>query len=102
VETRGGRSRASSHRSEVHRSASCGHFARLGEAERAVKTGGGQPLVRVVDMRSFRSFFRQDLRSGIGVAAVATLRWTPDKGNTSIDSAKGPEGIFEEVGGGER
>jgi hypothetical protein len=63
-------------------------FARLREAERSAKTGGSQPLEKAVDMRSVYSFSRQDLRSDIGVAVVATLLWTPDQGNTSVDSAR--------------
>ena len=39
-------------------------------------------------MKSVYSFSRQDLRTDIGVAVVATLLWTPDQGNTSIDSTK--------------
>ena len=63
-------------------------FARLREAERLAKTGGSQPLEKKVDLKSVYSFSRQDLRSDIGVAVVATLLWTPDQGNTSIDSTK--------------
>ena len=63
-------------------------FARLREAERLAKVGQNQPLEKTVDMRSVYSFSRQDLRGDIGVAVVATLLWTPDQGNTSIDSAK--------------
>ena len=63
-------------------------FARLREAERLAKDGKKQPLEKAVDMRSVYSFSRQDLRGDIGVAVVATLLWTPDQGNTSIDSAK--------------
>ena len=39
-------------------------------------------------MKSVYSFSRQDLRSNIGVAVVATLLWTPDQANTSIGSTK--------------
>ena len=63
-------------------------FARLREADRLAKTGEGQPLEKAVDLKSVYSFSRQDLRSDIGVALVATLLWTPDLGNTSIDSTK--------------
>ena len=63
-------------------------FARLREAERLAKTGQGQPMEKAVDMVSVYSFSRQDLRSDIGVAVVATLLWVPDQGNTSIDSTK--------------
>jgi len=61
-------------------------FARLREAERLAKTGQSQPLEKVVDMRSVYSFSRQDLRSDIGIAVVATLLWSPEQGDTSIDS----------------
>ena len=63
-------------------------FARLREAERSAKTGQSQPLEKTVDVKSVYSFSRQDLRSDIGVAVVATLLWTPDQGNTSIDSTR--------------
>ena len=63
-------------------------FARLREAERLARAGKSQPLERAVDMKSVYSFSRQDLRSNIGVAVVATLLWTPDQANTSIDSTK--------------
>ena len=63
-------------------------FARLREAERLAKAGKSQPLEKAVDMKSVYSFSRQDLRTDIGVAVVATLLWTPDQGNTSIDSTK--------------
>ena len=63
-------------------------FARLREAERLAKNGQNQPLEKAVDMRSVYSFSRQDLRCDIGVAVVATLLWTSDQGNTSIDSMK--------------
>ena len=63
-------------------------FARLREAERSAKTGGSQPLEKAVDMRSVYSFSRQDLRSDIGVAVVATLLWTPDQGDTSVDTTR--------------
>jgi hypothetical protein len=98
METWGGRSRVSSRRSEVHRVGICS----VTGAERIAKSGGSRSLERAAGMRSVHCFFRQELRSDIGVAAVATLLWTPGQGNTSIDSAKGPEGSFEEVGGGER
>jgi len=39
-------------------------------------------------LKSVYNFSRQDLRSDIGVTVVATLLWTPDHGNTSIDSTK--------------
>lgn len=82
-------------------------FARLREAERLAKAGKSQPLEKAVDMKSVYSFSRQDLRTDIGVAVVATLLWTPDQGNTSIDSTKrGPNETskdqeaenFEDVG----
>ena len=63
-------------------------FARLREAEQLARTCQSQPLEKMVDMRSVYSFSRQDLRNDIGVVVVATLLWTPDQGNTSIDSAK--------------
>jgi len=63
-------------------------FARLREADRQAKTGEGQPLEKAVDLKSVYSFSRQDLRSDIGVALVATLLWTPDLGNASVDSTK--------------
>ncbi|KAF9648014.1 hypothetical protein BDM02DRAFT_2449398 [Thelephora ganbajun] len=63
-------------------------FARLREAERLAKTGQSQPLEKAVDMRSVFSFSRQDLRSDIGVAVVAALLWTPDRGNASLDNTK--------------
>ena len=72
-------------------------FARLREVERLTKTGASQPLEKAVDVRSVYSFSRQDLRSDIGVAVVATLLWTPNQGNTSIESAKGvPSGVLKE------
>lgn len=61
-------------------------FARLREAERLTKTGEGQPLEKAVDMRSVYSFTKQDLRCDIGVAIVATLLWTPDRGNKERES----------------
>jgi len=67
-------------------------FARLREADRLAKTGEGQPLEKAVDLKSVYSFSRQDLRSDIGVALVATILWTPDQGNPLVDSAmRGPK-----------
>jgi hypothetical protein len=63
-------------------------FARLREAERLAKTGQGQPLEKAVDMKSVYSFTRQDLRSDVGVTIVATLLWTPDQEEISIESTK--------------
>ena len=63
-------------------------FARLREADRLAKAGESQPLEKAVDLKSVYNFSRQDLRSDIGVTVVATLLWTPDQVNTSIDSAK--------------
>jgi len=63
-------------------------FARLREAERLAKSGQNQPLEKVVDMRSVYSFSKQELRGDIGVAVVATLLWTPDQSDASIDSTK--------------
>ena len=63
-------------------------FARLRRAEQLAKIGQAQPLEKAVDMKSVYSFTRQDLRCDIGVAIVAALLWTPDQGNTSIESTK--------------
>ena len=63
-------------------------FARLREAERLAKAGKSQPLEKAVDMKSVYRFTRQDTRGDIGTAVVATLLWTPDQGNSSIDSTK--------------
>jgi len=73
-------------------------FARLREAERLAKNGQSQPLEKAVDMRSVYSFSRQDLRSDIGVAVVATLLWTPGQEDTSIDSTtkRGPNEAWKE------
>lgn len=63
-------------------------FARLRDAERLARICQSQPLEKVVDMKSVYSFSRQDLRGDIGIAVVATLLWTPDQGNISVDSTK--------------
>ena len=71
-------------------------FARLLEADRLARTGEGQPLEKAVDLKSVYSFSRQDLRSDIGVALVATLLWTPDQGNTSVDSTRNSNEALKE------
>lgn len=63
-------------------------FARLREAERLAKAGQNQPLEKAVDMKSVYHFSRQDTRADIGATIIATLLWTPDQGNSSIDPTK--------------